>query len=138
MSYYYNLDRFTKSYIEAALWSSNISEEGSEHDGEPFDSHYDGTDFSHETLKQIEEDCKKFRELAGDMISPDTCLRESGEWNYEDLAGHDFWLTRNGHGTGFWEDGRWSDDVKDKLTEIAESFSELYLWVDDDGQVWME
>jgi hypothetical protein len=100
------------------------------------DSHYSGDDISDETLKQMEADCKKFRELAGDLMSSETCLRESGEWNCEDLGAHDFWLTRNGHGTGFWDGGRWADEVMDKLTEIAESFPEVDLYVGDDGQVW--
>ena len=38
-------------------------------------------------------------------------------------AGHDFWFTRNGHGVGFWEDGRgWSDYEQIKFTKVAESF----------------
>lgn len=41
-------------------------------------------------------------------------------------AGHDFWLTRNGHGAGFW-DGDWKDSDgsefrADLLTQIANSF----------------
>ena len=135
-SYYYSLDRFTKSYIESALWSSTISDEGGENDGDPLDSHYSGEDISDETLKQMEADCKKFRELAGDLMSSETCLRESGEWDYQDFGAHDFWLTRNHHGAGFWDSGRWTDEVMDKLTEIAQSFPEVDLYVGDDGQVW--
>lgn len=44
-------------------------------------------------------------------------------------AGHDFWLTRNGHGAGFW-DGDWSEGdntfIADLLTKVAESFGEAY------------
>src|SRR6056300_403211 len=39
-----------------------------------------------------------------------------------DEVGHDFWLTRNRHGAGFW-DGDWADDG-DTLTELAHSFGE--------------
>lgn len=37
-------------------------------------------------------------------------------------AGHDFWLTRNGHGAGFW-DGDW-DTLGDVLTKISHSYGE--------------
>lgn len=40
-----------------------------------------------------------------------------------DQAGHDFWLTRNGHGTGFWDRpeiyGKYSSEL---LTKKSESF----------------
>jgi hypothetical protein len=38
-------------------------------------------------------------------------------------AGHDFWLTRNGHGTGFWDrDDSYGDYSAKKLTANAEAF----------------
>jgi len=39
----------------------------------------------------------------------------------------DFWLTRNGHGAGFW-DGGW--DHGDELAEIAHSFGECSVSFD--------
>jgi hypothetical protein len=138
MSNFDSLDRFTKSYIVAALWSETISrDDDDEHFDEPFENRYSGHDIHPDSLKKIVEDCNKFRELAGDMLCSDNCLRESGEWNYLDLAGHDFWLTRNGHGTGFWDCGRWDDSVKDKLSDIANKFSECYLYIYD-GMVRFE
>ena len=38
-------------------------------------------------------------------------------------AGHDFWLTRNGHGAGFW-DGDWQK-YGEMFTKIAQSFGEV-------------
>ena len=43
-------------------------------------------------------------------------------------AGHDFWLTRNRHGTGFWDDvpaRGWSEWQSKKFTVIAEGFGEV-------------
>jgi hypothetical protein len=51
------------------------------------------------------------------------------------MAGHDFWLTRNGHGAGFW-DGDLSEDVGNALTEAAKKFGECHLYVGDDGQIY--
>jgi len=47
-------------------------------------------------------------------------------------AGHDFWLTRNGHGTGFWDRG---DEVygtaRNHLNETAESFPIVEAYFED-------
>jgi len=41
-------------------------------------------------------------------------------------AGHDFWLTRNGHGTGFWDRPEIYGDYRAlKFTEIAKSYGEV-------------
>lgn len=46
-------------------------------------------------------------------------------------AGHDFWLTRNGHGAGFWDRGdfyraRDGFDRAEVLDKTARSFGEAY------------
>lgn len=46
----------------------------------------------------------------------------------------DFWLTRNGHGCGFW-DGDWPEHG-DELTDICCKFSVIDLYVGDDGLVY--
>lgn len=50
-----------------------------------------------------------------------------------ELAGHDFWLTRNGHGVGFWDRGL--GELGDKLTEAAKTFGEVNLYLGDDELV---
>ena len=40
-------------------------------------------------------------------------------------AGHDFWLTRNGHGAGFW-DGDWPAFQGEMFTNISKSFGEVH------------
>jgi hypothetical protein len=49
--------------------------------------------------------------------------------------GHDFWLTRNRHGAGFWDRGL--GDLGDKLTAAAHTYGESNLYVGDDGQVYV-
>jgi len=41
-------------------------------------------------------------------------------------AGHDFWLSRNGHGTGFWDrdSSYYADHVRDWLQRKSEQFGE--------------
>jgi hypothetical protein len=111
------MDTFTKSYIGTALWSSTDS---SDH---PLDCNYDTDDISPECMKQMIEDCRAFQETAGDMIA-----------GREERAGHDFWLTRNGHGAGFW-DGDWIQHG-DKLTGISKTYGSVDLYVGDDGKIY--
>lgn len=115
-----NLDDFCAAYIEAALWSTN--DESDESGGVPLDENYSVDDISEETLRKMQKDCDKFQELAGEMIE-----------DQEEQAGHDFWLTRNGHGAGFW-DGDWPEHG-DALTELSKKFGEVWLIVTDDGMI---
>ena len=42
-------------------------------------------------------------------------------------AGHDFWLTRNGHGAGFWDRPEiYGDHYAETFTKIAETYGEAY------------
>ncbi|MCU9611740.1 hypothetical protein OEK97_27930, partial [Escherichia coli] len=50
------------------------------------------------------------------------------------MAGHDFWLTHNGHGAGFW-DGDWPEPFATQLTNAANEFNEIDLYVGDDQQI---
>ena len=59
---------------------------------------------------------------------------ESGRWTIEEQAGHDFWLTRNRHGAGFWN-GDWFN-VSGSLTQLAQTFGEADLYVGDDGRIY--
>lgn len=54
----------------------------------------------------------------------------------DDEVGHDFWLTRNHHGTGFWDRGL--GELGAKLSEIAQTFRELSPVVGDDGYTYIE
>ena len=49
-------------------------------------------------------------------------------------AGHDFWLTRNGHGAGFW-DGDWPAPYADMLTKGAECYGQIDTYLSDAGEI---
>lgn len=123
------MDTFTMAYLEAALWSStdNADESG----GEPLDKNYDFGDIADETKQQMIADCNSFQDQAGDMIQVDVASRYSPD----EQAGHDFWLTRNGHGAGFW-DGDWPEPEATKLTDLSKTFGEYDLYVGDDGIIY--
>ena len=116
-----NLDEFTKAYIACALWSSN--DESDERGGYPLDKNYSADDIAPEALASMIEDCAAFqRDHAADIDGDDI------------QAGHDFWLTRNRHGAGFW-DGGWRADVGRRLTDAAHVYGSVDLYVGDDGKI---
>lgn len=125
------LDPFTRAYIEAALWSTtdNADESG----GEPLDANYTTKDIAPETLAQMIEDCKEFQAAHADLIAAGS-LHANNQWTAEEYAGHDFWLTREGHGAGFW-DGAWPEPAATTLTDAAHAYGSFDLYVGDDGQI---
>jgi hypothetical protein len=50
-------------------------------------------------------------------------------------VGGDFWLTRNGHGTGFWDRGH-PDWLGRHLTDAAKAYSSADLYMGDDGRIY--
>jgi hypothetical protein len=125
------LDDFTRAYIEAALWSSN--DESTPQGGEPLDANYGIGDIAPETLDSMADDCRRFQaENAADLA-----LYDHPEWTAAELGGHDFWLTRNGHGAGFWDrNDCLPEDAGQRLTEASEKYGTYDLYVGDDGLVY--
>lgn len=114
------LDKFKQAYLEAAL-RTEVDETD-----QPLNDFYTASDFSSEALATVIMDCGIFQQWAKGMI--EDRLSE---------AGHDFWLTRNGHGAGFW-DGDWPERG-DELTELSlskDKFGEINLYVGDDGKLY--
>lgn len=99
------LDEFTRAYIEAALWSSSDTRPGEE-EPRPLDDGLSVDDFAQETLDAMIADCAKFQADNATDISTGSVRGSNGDYSDVERAGHDFWLTRAGHGCGFW-DGDW-------------------------------
>ena len=112
------IERFIDAYVATALWSSTDDK------GNPLDSNYSRTDIAPEALDVMAADCRKF------FAENEECQTDP------DSAGHDFWLTRNHHGAGFW-DGDWEEEMGEKLTEASRKCGESNLYVGDDGQLYI-
>jgi hypothetical protein len=110
-----------RQYLETALWSSVEGDEGT-----PMDKAHDIADFAPEAIAQAETDCTKFEEKARSLL--DAAGVDDSQ------AGHDFWLTRNGRGVGFWDRG--NGLVGDSLAAIAHEFGETDAYTGDDGKVY--
>lgn len=122
-----------KHALTTLLWSET------DDNGEPLDK--GDYEISEDLKAKVRADWDSFREKAealgfdaerdcAMMLHPDN---DGCAWN---AAAHDFILTRNGHGAGFWDTGRWCEPWATKLTTLAESFGELSCYVGDDGAIY--
>lgn len=112
-----DVNHMIKAYIECALWSSTDDE------CEPLDSSYDSDDLSDSARAEMERDCEDF--YAANVV--DLMGIDAGQ------AGHDFWLTRNGHGAGFWDRGL--GELGERLSRAAEVYGSVDLYVGDDQRI---
>jgi hypothetical protein len=116
------MDTFMQAYVEAALWSSTDDND------DALDKNYSVSDIAEDTLDQMRADCEKFKK-------ENEVLYDKGGWD-DEQAGHDFWLTRNGHGAGFWDRaGKFDKEVGEKLTKAAKEYGTVDLIVGDDGKI---
>lgn len=100
------MKHITQAYIECALWATDEN----------------GT-LSPEAVEQMSRDCQSFIEYV------DALGIDRSQWDDQQL-GHDFWLSRNGHGTGFWDRGLPGGDA---LHQAAKTFGAQSLELDDNG-----
>lgn len=102
-------DKFIHHYLECLLWS-----EVDDND-RPLDDNYGIEDIDSQSLKEATEECKAF------LLEASSLLEEAGI--EADQAGHDFCLSRNGHGAGFWDRGL--GDIGNKLHSITKSYGSV-------------
>lgn len=111
------LDQFTLAYIECALWSST------DDDGEPLDNGWH--ELAPETIERMAEDCADFQREHSELLEGISSAQ----------AGHDFWLTRNQHGAGFWDRGLGAKG--DELTAASHAYGGRDLYIGDDGLIYL-
>lgn len=121
---------------EETAWRDAAECAGTVTDGN-LDNFFDLSDFAPDTLAKCAADCAKFQadNAATIQAAIDTGEVKCGpDFDETERAGHDFWLTRCGHGCGFW-DGDWPKPYSDKLTAAAKAFGNVDLYVGDDGAI---
>lgn len=94
----HDLDAFTQGYLECAEWLASADNETGEMTD---DDRHDCEGFHPAAILQAQIDCKDFQ--ASNAVDLQTYYDESGRG--ESSAGHDFYLSRNGHGAGFFDRG---------------------------------
>lgn len=106
-------ESFIQAYQEAAFWSST-DDHGNPMGGIEADP-------SAECTARLEKDAGEFYDRYFELFEND------------EQAGHDFWLTRNHHGAGFWDRGLGARG--DYLTEVSHGYGSCDLIIGDDGQI---
>jgi len=115
------LDPFTQAYIGAAMWTLT------DNDGRPCD-HLDLHDIALETVARACEDCAQFKTAYAVLLDQAGTSTQNG---------HDFWLTRNHHGAGYWDRG-YPEAIEQALTNAAHAEGEINWYVGDTGLVYQE
>lgn len=108
-----------EAYVTALLWSS-IGE-----DGEPLDATYTSDDLDESARVSIDEDVRDF------VIAQWEDVRDLDP----EQVGHDFLLTRDHHGTGFWDRGL--GDRGDRLTKASHPYGDSGAYVGDNGRIYV-
>lgn len=146
-----SLDEFTRGYIEAAFFTEcetgtlqkpgrgdHMRKWNPETDsGLPGDVGF--ANLSEKTLARMVADCREFQKKAGGILESAYIASHNNSKLYPNCndayAGHDFWLTRNGHGAGFW-DGDWPKPYGTQLTKAAKAFGSVSLYLGDNGKIY--
>ncbi len=120
-----NMEQAFREYIGTAFWCTVVDSDSSEF----MDSEYDIDDMDSETRKSMKEEMKRF-------INENLYLTDKeDEVSAIGTFVHEFWLTRNGHGSGFWDGGYVNGDL---LTKKCEKYGPLNLYVGDDGKIYKD
>lgn len=115
-----DIAKFIGAYLECLLCQATDSETM-----EPLDSKFGLFDISQETLDAVAEDCESFISANAELLA------QAGT---DEQNGHDFCLTRNGHGAGFWDRGY--GEVGKQLSEACKPYGPLDLYIGDDGMLY--
>lgn len=128
-------------YLKAALFSTTYQGEdpdidADENSDDSFqDVGYDTDDFSTQAIKSAKSDIGQFFTAISNDI--EACkdfnkFMSAHEGDAAEEFGMNFWYSRNGHGTGFF------DDRCDVLQKLARSFKEVNLYANEDGEIECE
>jgi hypothetical protein len=108
------MNQMVQAYIECALWAEDLN-----------------ADLAPETLAAMSAECGVFVQRVGQQEREALLALPT-------QAGHDLWLTRNGHGTGFWDRPEiWGEEGSKSLTLAAKAMGERELYIGDDGLIYM-
>lgn len=125
-------DDFVQGYEAAALWSSTDTVFDKETGGEK-NIELDEYEAAPETKAVFRENCREFCDFAAPLLAE--AIERNGYT--AERAGHDFWLTRNHHGAGFWDRNELDEGgLGQKLTDAAHTHGEVYLYLGEDELVY--
>lgn len=118
----FDREAFIDGYVECALWADCMPAEG-----EPDDAEMGGRESLEMTAdgrERMAVDCDAFiaRNLPDLVTYCELRTYDPSQGPVASYAGHDFWLTRNGHGAGFWDRGL--GDLGERLSDAARAYGD--------------
>ena len=133
------IETITKHYLITLLWTMP----GDDDNENPGDS-IALCDLSPETIENARHEVKLFVAACGPLFDMAMVCYNDGYGQHPDAGsaeaafGHDFALTRNGHGCGFWDrDNEGLPRVLgEALTKACGAFPPVDLYVGDDGKAY--
>lgn len=119
------ISQFTKGYLDCALWSSTGD------DGRPLDATHSIKDIDPKSLEKEIIEVEAFRVIYADKL-------EAAKLS-DSRLGHNLWLSRNGHGSGFFDeyfDGSAANFACDQLQEICRDLGSKDLYGGDEKALY--
>lgn len=121
------IETFVLRYLEAVLFGEiDDSEEGN-----PLDENFTIFDFSEDAREKARADCEEFLARSSmwgfDILS----------WNFDkaEQAAFDFYFSRQGHGTGFFDRPELYGADRHSLQVIAKGMRKRYWYVSSNGKI---
>ena len=123
------VQRFIDGYIDCALWAGlDIGRTDGSGNNPPLDEHYGRADFTDASIERIAAECRAF--CATNMA--DLSYLEDRFPLEAEAAGHDFYLTREHHGAGYW------DRYYGKNEDMRAAFLRVSDAAKAEGEVWID
>ena len=140
-------DAFTQAYLEAAMWTltdsyrecqvcdytthgdedcANCGPAGDMRERTESCDHLGLHDIAPTALESARQDCARFQRDC------EYLLKHAGT---DEQNGHDFWLTRNRHGAGYWDRG-YHERIGGQLSDTCEAYGQVDWYVGDDKLVY--
>lgn len=116
-----SLDSFLVGYLMAAYWTNDDAAPPGDYieSGRPEEMH---AKLSPKSLANAKKDCKNFQDDNYELI----------KGNPEE-AGHCFWLSRCGHGSGFFDSSHFGEKERKILQDKARKFGNIDLYIGDNN-----
>jgi hypothetical protein len=139
-----NLETMVDGYLTAVSFTgADLDEETAENLGiietynksDPYLYDFDINDIDSSSVVRVRDDCESFIQKAGELLHGSNLPHGEPDWS---LIGHNFWLSRNGHGSGFFDSEDEYGNAAQQLQDIARDFGESYAFVKMDGDIEIE
>lgn len=118
-----NIQNFLAGYIECALWSTTDSRDEDGNDTYSLDSEF--SDVSDKCRAAMLSDCEDFVTAQNVLLGQFKNVTGADDWRLGSL----FWLNREGHGSGFWDETN-GGELGDTLSDACKPYGEFYLYGD--------